>query len=236
MCGAGIWGERNSAIGLCFGLVIFPLCLNDTFRLTTASALFRNQDLCTTVGRLPTQLGRQTTHRVIQQPDLRHNWVPTPLRPCRPFGSALTIPKSRSPLARNSRYMRNAKTPSKTACFERGEEKAAGKPRRSRRRIPSLCLRGILEHDPVSVSAATGRRTIKIARRVHGQASVRGSSVGAASFEGIKGIVRVAAHRFRELENNPVSVSAATGRRAVEIAGRVWGQTGPGISPVGAAA
>jgi hypothetical protein len=30
-CGAGIWGERNSAIGLSFGPVIFVLGLNDGF-------------------------------------------------------------------------------------------------------------------------------------------------------------------------------------------------------------
>jgi hypothetical protein len=30
-CGAGIWGERNPAIGLGFGPVIFVLGLNDGF-------------------------------------------------------------------------------------------------------------------------------------------------------------------------------------------------------------
>jgi hypothetical protein len=30
-CGAGIWGERNSTIGLSFGPVIFVLGLNDGF-------------------------------------------------------------------------------------------------------------------------------------------------------------------------------------------------------------
>jgi len=29
MCGAGIWGERNSAIGLSFGRMIFVLGLKD---------------------------------------------------------------------------------------------------------------------------------------------------------------------------------------------------------------
>jgi len=29
MCGAGIWGERNSAIGLSFGPMIFVLGLKD---------------------------------------------------------------------------------------------------------------------------------------------------------------------------------------------------------------
>jgi hypothetical protein len=32
MCGAGIWGERNSAIGLSFGPVIFVLGLKDGFQ------------------------------------------------------------------------------------------------------------------------------------------------------------------------------------------------------------
>jgi len=32
MCGAGIWGKQNSAIGLSFGRVIFVLGLNDGFR------------------------------------------------------------------------------------------------------------------------------------------------------------------------------------------------------------
>ena len=36
MWGLAIWGERNSAIGLCFGLVIFPHCSNDSFRPTAA--------------------------------------------------------------------------------------------------------------------------------------------------------------------------------------------------------